>query len=65
MSTIDQKIPKESVPNGQSKFLMCYVIKWFKCKLKPPNHMVNVVETITDVLKQYFLQTNVVKFEQK
>ena len=25
------------------------------------NHMVNVAETITDILKQYFLQTNFVK----
>ena len=25
-------------------------------------HMVNVTETFTDILKHYFLQTNVVKF---
>ena len=26
------------------------------------NHMVNVTETFTDILKYYFLQMNVVKF---
>ena len=26
------------------------------------NHMVNVAETFTDILKHHFLQTNVVKF---
>ena len=26
------------------------------------NHMVNVAETFTDILKNYFLQTNLVKF---
>ena len=26
------------------------------------NHLVNVAETFTDILKHYFLQTNVVKF---
>ena len=26
------------------------------------NHMVNVAETFTNILKYYFLQTNIVKF---
>ena len=37
MSKFDPKSPKGSGPNGQSKFLMRYAIRWFKCKLKPPN----------------------------
>ena len=38
MSKFDPKSPKGSVPNGQSKFLMRYAIRRFKCKLKAPNH---------------------------
>ena len=29
------------------------------------NHMVNVAETFTDILKQYFLQMNFVKFAKQ
>ena len=36
----DPKSPKGSVPNVQSKFLTCDAIRWFKCKLKPPNNWV-------------------------
>ena len=38
MSKFDPKIPKGSVPNGQSKFANRYAIRWFKCKLKPPKN---------------------------
>ena len=38
MSKFDPKSPKESVPNGQSKFLMRYAIRWFKFTLKPPKN---------------------------
>ena len=38
MSKFDQKSPKGSVPNGQSKFANRYAIRWFKCKLKPPRN---------------------------
>ena len=38
MSKFDPKSLKGSVPNGQSKFLMRDAIRWFKCKLKPPNN---------------------------
>ena len=42
MSKFDPKSPKGSVPNGQSKFLMRYAIRWFKCKLKPPKKKVHL-----------------------
>ena len=33
-----RKIPVGSVPNCQKEILMCYAIRWFKCKLKPPKN---------------------------
>ena len=36
MSKFDQKSPKECVPNGYK--VSHYAIRWFKCKLKPPNN---------------------------
>ena len=38
MSKFDPKSRKGSVPNGQLYFVMCYAIRWFKCKLKPPKN---------------------------
>ena len=38
MSKFDQKSPKGSVQNCQSYFVTHDPIRWFKCKLKPPNN---------------------------
>ena len=35
---LTKNFQKEVSPNCQSKFLMCYAIRWFKCKLKPPKN---------------------------
>ena len=33
----DKRIPKGSVPNCRYEILNRHAIRWFKCKLKPPN----------------------------
>ena len=39
VSKFEPKSPKGSVPNGQSWFAARDAIRWFKCKLKPPNNL--------------------------
>ena len=36
-SKFDKKIPMRSVPNCQKEIPEHHAIRWFKCKLKPPN----------------------------
>ena len=36
-SKFDKKIPMGRVPNCRKEIPMCHAIRWFKCKLKPPN----------------------------
>ena len=38
MSKFDKEIPKGSVPNGRLQIANRYGIRWFKCKLKPPEN---------------------------
>ena len=42
VSKLDPKIPKGSVPNGQSQIANRYAIRWFNCKLKPPKMQHNL-----------------------
>ena len=52
MSKFDQKIPKGSVPNCQSKFAIHDPIRWFKCKIKPPKHKTG--KDLINYLDDYF-----------
>ena len=61
MSKFEPKSPKGSVPNDQSSIVMCYAIKWFKCKLKPPKkQMIQKIKKFGDAGKHTQLLKEIV-----